>query len=116
MKTKTKILHTIKNLKFFSGNLLLDKDKVDGIKENNVNLQKRFLRELEIVNKYLAVHCYNFLNPNTLVLPQEFRFLLTKATTPYVEVKSINKKFPKMSDEEFDMYLEIYKELQDEGK
>jgi hypothetical protein len=49
-------------------------------------------------------------------LHQEFRFLLTKATTPYVEVKSINKKFPKMSDEEFDMYLEIYKELQDEGK
>lgn len=115
-KTKTKILHTLKTLKYFSGNLLLNKDKVDTIKENNLTQQKRFLRELELVNKYLAVHCYNFLNERTLVLPPEFKFIITNATTPYVEIKSINKKFPRMSNEEFDMYLEIYKELQNEAK
>lgn len=116
MKTKAKILHTLKTLKYFSSNLKLDKDKVDKIKENNINQQKRFLRELEIVNKYLAIHCYIFLNKRTLVLPEEFKFLITKADTPFVEIKSINKKFPKMTMEEFDMYLEIYKELQSEVK
>lgn len=116
MKSTANIIHTIRTLKYFSSNLQIDKEKIDKITEGAVNQQKRFLKELMIVNKYLAVHCYNFLNENTLVMPQEFRFLITKSKDEFVEFKSINKKFPAMSDQEFDQYLDIYKELQSEVK
>lgn len=114
--TSKQLKETIKKLKYFTANLVLIKDKIDNISAGEVSKQKRFFKETVIVNKLIAVHYYKILNKETLYSPEDFKFLLTKKETEgnndmNVYFPKIEKRFLRMTPEEFNTYLEAYNEL-----
>ena len=115
MTSVTNLVKLLKTLKYFNHNLRLLKDKVDLIEVGEVSKQKRLNREAEVVNKYLAIHYYKNLSEKAGITPEEFKFLITRKSTDYkVFIARLQKYFPVMSQEEFDIYIEVYNKLQND--
>lgn len=111
MISKKNLINSLKTLKYFDQNFKVNAEKIDLIEKGEEKKLKRLEREYELVNKYITIHVYNSLTTNTLVLKPEFKFKITNSKVPVVEFASINKKFPAMTTEEFDLYNTIYAEL-----
>lgn len=111
MKSKTAIIKLMQTLHYFDQNLVLDVNKVSNLTEKDINQAKRLQRESILVNKYITIHIYKQLNDKTLLMPQEFKFLITKGTEPIILIKRLNKNFPTMPLEEFETMEKVYDEM-----
>lgn len=109
--SKKNLINTIKKLKYFDQNFKINREKVDTIEKHEEKKLLRLQKEYEIVNKYITIHVYNSLTENTIVLKPEFKHKITQSKEDIVAFASINKKFPAMTLEEFELYDVIYKEL-----
>lgn len=118
--TKRQIKATIKNLRYFDSTLSMDEKAVQSITASNLKQQRRFMKELECVMKLFNMHIYVSL-PESYVPTENFKQIITKqevkkiitseAHTAGGLIQAGGFAFTALSETEFDMYLEIYKEL-----
>jgi hypothetical protein len=125
MLTKKKILQKVKNMKFFNGNLDVVQEKVDKLNKDNSSQVTRFETELKISFKLKTIHSYLQLpttydileNPHQIITKNEFKIRVTSKEYPSEDgiVVFNTPKFKAtafhMEEEEFDLYVECYKEL-----
>ena len=105
-----------KTLKYFDNNLKINKEKIDTLDPGDTSKIKRLEREALLVNKYLAIFCFKYLNSKTVHTPEEFKFLITSSKVDKVHITKLNKFFPKMTEKEFNDMLIVYDKLNNDPK
>lgn len=122
MISEKQLLQKIKHLRYFDNTLSIKRKEVDNIPHNNPKTVERFKKELTLVSKLLTIHTFlkslpeDYSNPTTRITKKEYKTLcLNKDNSNTFGVIERAGGIYFSSEEEWDLYIQVYKKLTNES-